>query len=90
MVSKQSGKENEDAGADADVDAGVVSSPRPVRTSDRLRKRPKSYNRYVMFPKSKRSKTKTRTAASQIAKMLNTRQNNSDVIRFLLWSSMHI
>ncbi|KAI3700618.1 hypothetical protein L2E82_45254 [Cichorium intybus] len=84
MVSKQSGKENEDAGADADVDveAGVVSSPRPVRTSDRLRKRPKSYNRYVMYPKSKRSKTKTRTAASQIAKMLNTnRQNNSDSVR---------
>ncbi|KAD4178172.1 hypothetical protein E3N88_26763 [Mikania micrantha] len=55
MVSKQSGKESEDAGADADVDAGVVSSPRPVRTSDRLRKRPKSFNRYS-FQKSKRMK----------------------------------
>ncbi|KAL8196047.1 hypothetical protein R6Q57_025047 [Mikania cordata] len=81
MVSKQSGKESEDAGADADVDAGVVSSPRPVRTSDRLRKRPKSFNRYS-FQKSKRSKkrskTKTRSSAVEIAKIIkNDKQNNS-------------
>ncbi|XP_052207689.1 ATPase family AAA domain-containing protein At1g05910 [Diospyros lotus] len=49
--------------------------PGPVRTSDRLRRRPKIYARpYLYYAPSiirpKRSKTKTRTAASQIAKML--------------------
>ncbi|CAK9161141.1 unnamed protein product [Ilex paraguariensis] len=52
---------------------GPVS--RPVRTSDRLRRRPKLYGRpYLYYAptiiRPKRSKTKTRTAASQIAKML--------------------
>lgn len=82
MISKQSGKDNEDAGVDGDVDAGVVSSPRPVRTSDRLRTRPnksKSYRYPSLYTKAKRSKTKTRIAASQIAKNFDTnRQNNSD------------
>uniref|UniRef100_A0A2P2KL71 Uncharacterized protein MANES_04G042700 n=1 Tax=Rhizophora mucronata TaxID=61149 RepID=A0A2P2KL71_RHIMU len=54
---------------------GPVS--RPVRTSDRLRRRPKIYGRgFVYYPqaviRSKKSKTKTRTAASRIAKMLRT------------------
>ncbi|XP_024961853.1 ATPase family AAA domain-containing protein At1g05910 isoform X1 [Cynara cardunculus var. scolymus] len=84
MISKQSEKDNEDAGVDADVDAGVVSSPRPVRTSDRLRTRTKSkpYSRYPsLYTKAKRSKTKTRKAASQIAKVFDTnRQNNSDSV----------
>lgn len=82
MVSKQSVKENEDAGADADIEAGVVSSPRPVRTSDRIRKRSSKFNRFHPYlPKSKRTKTKTRTAASRIAnKIINQRQNNSDAV----------
>lgn len=47
----------------------------PVRTSDRLRRRPTLYGRPYLYytPKiirPKRNKTKTRTAASQIAKML--------------------
>ncbi|KAJ8755174.1 hypothetical protein K2173_018972 [Erythroxylum novogranatense] len=49
--------------------------PGPVRTSDRLRRRPKLYGRtYVYYTptirRSRKSKTKTRTAASRIAKML--------------------
>ena len=52
---------------------GPVS--RPVRTSDRLRRRPKVYSRSYLYYtptiiRPKRRKTKTRTAASQIAKML--------------------
>ncbi|KAL2497340.1 ATPase family AAA domain-containing protein [Abeliophyllum distichum] len=48
---------------------------RPVRTSDRLRRRPKSYGRpYFYYSptiiRPKRRKTKSRTAAAQIAKML--------------------
>lgn len=60
----------------------------PVRTSDRLRRRPKTYGRPYMFytptlrRPPKRSKTKTRTAASQIAKMLSSgnqpRAKNAD------------
>lgn len=54
-------------------DDGAVS--RAVRTSDRLRSRPKVYGRpYLYYTptiiRPKRRKTKTRTAASQIAKML--------------------
>lgn len=54
-------------------DDGAVS--RGVRTSDRLRSRPKLYGRpYLYYTptiiRPKRRKTKTRTAASQIAKML--------------------
>ncbi|XP_076942346.1 ATPase family AAA domain-containing protein At1g05910-like [Bidens hawaiensis] len=85
MVSKQS----VDAGAEADVDAGVVSSPRPVRTSDRLRTRPKVYNRYVhtmnrnKARSMKRRKTKTRVSAAEIAKNLkggggSSKQNNNN------------
>ncbi|XP_047319146.1 ATPase family AAA domain-containing protein At1g05910 isoform X2 [Impatiens glandulifera] len=49
--------------------------PGPVRTSDRLRRRPKIYGRsYLYYSPSilrpKRNNTKTRTAASEIAKML--------------------
>ncbi|KAL3514258.1 hypothetical protein ACH5RR_026975 [Cinchona calisaya] len=48
---------------------------KPVRTSDRLRRRPKLYGRPYMYYtptiiRPKRRKAKTRTAASQIAKML--------------------
>ncbi|KAI8003822.1 ATPase family AAA domain-containing protein [Camellia lanceoleosa] len=54
---------------------GVGPVSKPVRTSDRLRRRPKIYGRpYLYYApaiiRPKRSKTKTRTAASQIAKML--------------------
>ncbi|KAK8571557.1 hypothetical protein V6N13_047229 [Hibiscus sabdariffa] len=49
---------------------------RPVRSSDRLRRRPKVYGRpYLYYTPSiirKKSKTKTRTAASRIAKMLRS------------------
>lgn len=54
-------------------DDGPASGP--VRTSDRLRRRPKMFGRPYMYYsqnilRPKRTKTKTRTAASQIAKML--------------------
>ncbi|EEF29338.1 ATP binding protein, putative [Ricinus communis] len=52
---------------------GPVS--RPVRTSDRLRRRPKVYGRTYLYYtptiiRPRKSKPKTRTAASRIAKML--------------------
>ncbi|KAJ6715660.1 AAA DOMAIN-CONTAINING [Salix viminalis] len=51
---------------------------RPVRTSDRLRRRPKVFSRtYLYYTPSiirpRKGKTKTRTAASRIAKMLGNR-----------------
>ncbi|KAG4149218.1 hypothetical protein ERO13_D05G327400v2 [Gossypium hirsutum] len=54
---------------------GPVSGP--VRTSDRLRRRPKVYGRTYLYYtptiiRTKKSKTKTRTAASRIAKMLSS------------------
>ncbi|KAK6116642.1 hypothetical protein DH2020_049641 [Rehmannia glutinosa] len=54
---------------------------RPVRTSDRLRSRPKFYNRpYLYYSptviRSKRKKTKTRTAAAEIAKMLHQKRTS--------------
>ncbi|KAI3464394.1 hypothetical protein Pfo_021057 [Paulownia fortunei] len=54
---------------------------RPVRTSDRLRSRPKFYNRpYLYYTptiiRSKRKKTKTRTAAAEIAKMLRQKRTS--------------
>ncbi|XVF37845.1 hypothetical protein REPUB_Repub20aG0046000 [Reevesia pubescens] len=54
---------------------GPVS--RPVRTSDRLRRRPKVYGRpYLYYTptiiRTRKSKTKSRTAASRIAKMLRS------------------
>lgn len=66
---------------------------RPVRTSDRLRRRPKSYGRpYFYYSptmiRPKRRKTKSRTAAAQIAKMLRPghrpmRTSNANVRAFL-------
>ncbi|KAJ0244975.1 ATPase family AAA domain-containing protein [Hirschfeldia incana] len=56
---------------------GDGSDTKPVRSSDRLRRRPKLYGRsyYYYTPNlhnnRKRKITKTRTAASQIAKMLH-------------------
>ncbi|KAK4413305.1 ATPase family AAA domain-containing protein [Sesamum alatum] len=60
---------------------GDGSDTRPVRTSDRLRSRPKFYNRpYLYYTptiiRSKRKKTKTRTAAAQIAKMLREKRSS--------------
>ncbi|KAL0326314.1 UNVERIFIED_CONTAM: ATPase family AAA domain-containing protein [Sesamum radiatum] len=60
---------------------GDGSDSRPVRTSDRLRSRPKFYNRpYLYYTptiiRSKRKKTKTRTAAAQIAKMLREKRSS--------------
>ncbi|KAK6930581.1 AAA ATPase, AAA+ lid domain [Dillenia turbinata] len=65
MYSKQSGQGD-----------GPVSGP--VRTSDRLRGRPKIYGRAFLYytpslMRTKKSKTKTRTAASQIARLLRTK-----------------
>ncbi|KAI3832062.1 hypothetical protein MKX03_008941 [Papaver bracteatum] len=56
----------------------AASAPAPVRVSDRIRKAPKAYvNRSLIYysphtlnRRHKKSKSKTRTAASQIAKML--------------------
>ncbi|MBA0612312.1 hypothetical protein Godav_012922, partial [Gossypium davidsonii] len=50
---------------------------RPLRSSDRLRRRPKVYGRPYLFYtptiiRNKKSRTKTRTAASRIAKMLRS------------------
>ncbi|XP_022761763.1 ATPase family AAA domain-containing protein At1g05910 isoform X2 [Durio zibethinus] len=64
MYTKRSGQED-----------GPVS--RPVRTSNRLRRRPKVYGRpYLYYTptiiRTRKSKTKTRTAASRIAKMLRS------------------
>lgn len=47
----------------------------PVRTSDRIRRSPKQYSRFANFytthkKHAKRKKTRTRTAASQIAKII--------------------
>ncbi|CAE5956664.1 unnamed protein product [Arabidopsis arenosa] len=55
---------------------GDGSVTKPVRSSDRLRRRPKLYNRsYVYYSPNilhnRKRNTKTRTAASQIAKMLH-------------------
>ncbi|MBA0837929.1 hypothetical protein Goarm_010039, partial [Gossypium armourianum] len=59
---------------------GPVSGP--VRTSDRLRRRPKVYGRTYLYYtptiiRTKKSKTKTRTAASCIAKMLSSGDRSS-------------
>ncbi|KAL3504860.1 hypothetical protein ACH5RR_034701 [Cinchona calisaya] len=69
-------------------DDGPVSQP--LRTSDRLRRRPKFYGRPYMYYTPniihpKRRKTKTRTSASQIAKMLRPgnrplRTSNADTV----------
>ncbi|XP_040993083.1 ATPase family AAA domain-containing protein At1g05910 [Juglans microcarpa x Juglans regia] len=60
---------------------------RPVRTSDRLRRRPKIYGRAYLYyntniirTRKGKGKNKTRTAASQIAKMLCVRAPNSDSV----------
>lgn len=50
--------------------------PRPVRTSDRLRRRPKPYGNgrpFLYYMEPRRGKAKKKTAASQIAKMLGNR-----------------
>ncbi|KAK4794117.1 hypothetical protein SAY86_012111 [Trapa natans] len=69
---------------------GDGSIPGSVRTSDRLRSRPKIYGRtYLYYGPSiirpKKSKTKTRTAASQIAKRFRPgsrpqRSNNTSLL----------
>ena len=56
---------------------GDETDAKPVRSSDRLRRRPRLYGRscYYYSPNMvhnrKRKNTKTRTAASQIAQMLH-------------------
>jgi ATPase family AAA domain-containing protein 2 len=69
----------------------------PVRTSDRLRQRPKYYARGYMFykpPMRKRVKSKKRTAASQIAKKLfrkpAARASPADVSYFICLCIMSI
>ncbi|XP_059444703.1 ATPase family AAA domain-containing protein At1g05910 isoform X1 [Corylus avellana] len=60
---------------------------RPLRTSDRLRRRPKIYGRAYLYyntniirTRKGKGKSKTRTAASQIAKMLCVRTPNNDSV----------
>ncbi|XP_062173203.1 ATPase family AAA domain-containing protein At1g05910 isoform X2 [Alnus glutinosa] len=60
---------------------------RPLRTSDRLRRRPKIYGRAYLYyntniirTRKGKGKNKTRTAASQIAKMLCVRTPNNDSV----------
>lgn len=79
--SKKSGQ-----GGDGEVEA------RPVRTSDRLRRRPKVYGRTYLYynaniirTRKGKGKNKTRTAASQIAKMLCVRAPNNDVSDYCCW-----
>jgi ATPase family AAA domain-containing protein 2 len=69
----------------------------PVRTSDRLRKRPKYYTRGYMYykpPMRKKVKSKKRTAASQIAKKLlhkpATRAPPTDVSYFVSFCLMSL
>ena len=90
MVSMYSKRSSQDDGPDS----------KPVRTSDRLRRRPKLYGRpYLYYTptiiRPKRRKTKTKTA-SQIAKMLRpgnrpVHTSNADVCVFLcFWCSIMI
>jgi len=65
---------------------------RPLRTSDRLRRRPKIYGRAYLYyntniirTRKGKGKNKTRTAASQIAKMLCVRTPNNDVRSASYW-----
>lgn len=56
-------------------DQGDGTAARPVRTSDRPRRRPKMYGRTYLYYsptiiRTRKNKTKTRTAASRIAEML--------------------
>lgn len=77
---------------------GPVSEP--VRTSDRLRRRPKVYGRTYLYYtptviRTKKSKTKTRTAASRIAKMLRSgdrsvrTSKNKATLRLLFYYIYH-
>ncbi|KAG8389684.1 hypothetical protein BUALT_Bualt01G0004400 [Buddleja alternifolia] len=84
-------------------DEGDGPDSRPVRTSDRLRGRSKFYNRpYLYYPPamgSKRRKTKPRTAAADIAKILrtgnrglrtsNANQNYHDMLPWTCCSHRH-
>jgi hypothetical protein len=76
------GRGDVEAEAEAEAEAAEAEA-RPVRTSDRLRRRPKMYGRAYLYytPNIRKGKTKskTRTAASQIAKMLCVRTPNNDV-----------
>ncbi|XP_077227525.1 ATPase family AAA domain-containing protein At1g05910-like [Tasmannia lanceolata] len=57
--------------------SGEGHGPVPIRTSDRLRRRPSMFGRAYLYYNPnirKKSKTKKRTAASQIAKMLRPGQ----------------
>lgn len=72
---------------------------RPLRSSDRLRRRPKVYGRpYLYYTptiiRNKKSRTKTRTAASRIAKMLRSgdrpvRTSNGSVSCTLLFDCIY-
>ncbi|CAH9105164.1 unnamed protein product [Cuscuta epithymum] len=56
---------------------GDEDDTRPVRTSDRLRRRPKSYvngRQFLYYMEPRRGKTKKKAPASRIAKMFGDRQ----------------
>lgn len=78
------GRDGEGGGAAGAAGEGMAM---PVRTSDRLRRRPKMYGRAYLYYtgniRKQKTKSKTRTAASQIAKMLCVRTPNKDVSAFL-------
>nr|XP_043627674.1 ATPase family AAA domain-containing protein At1g05910 [Erigeron canadensis] len=83
MVSRQSGKDTGGGAEEGDVDVDAVTSPRPVRTSERIRKKPKTYSRYSImyqhFPKKikkNNNKSKSRPAAATIAKQFNKQNHN--------------
>ncbi|GMH28565.1 hypothetical protein Nepgr_030408 [Nepenthes gracilis] len=75
MYSKRSGQRNENGTASIHNNNSFNG---PLRTSDRLRSRPKVYGRNYFYYNStsivrpKKKKSKTRTAAAHIAKMLRT------------------
>ncbi|XP_050256682.1 ATPase family AAA domain-containing protein At1g05910 [Quercus robur] len=81
MHSKKSGGGGRDGEGGGAAGEGMAM---PVRTSDRLRRRPKMYGRAYLYYtgniRKQKTKSKTRTAASQIAKMLCVRTPSKDSV----------
>ncbi|KAK7832436.1 atpase family aaa domain-containing protein [Quercus suber] len=85
MHSKKSGGGGGGGGRDGEGGgAAGEGMAMPVRTSDRLRRRPKMYGRAYLYYtgniRKQKTKSKTRTAASQIAKMLCVRTPSKDSV----------
>lgn len=69
---------------------GGGNVPSPVRTSDRLRRRPKGYRKFVYYGASimrpKKNKPKARASASKIARLLRPgRKPKASVSYFLFF-----